>query len=86
MSHFRISSVALRTEGIGGVGTSCQILLIEVVTKSYALTLQLKEAGPPALRPYIAKQDYARHAQCVEVGQKLMQAASDIFLAEIKVR
>jgi len=81
VSHFRISSVALRTEGIGGVGTSCQILLIEVVTKSYALTLQLKEAGPPALRPYIAK-----HAQCVEVGQKLMQAASDIFLAGIKVR
>ena len=84
MSHFRISSGALRIVGIGSVGTRCLILLLEGATKDDALILQLKEAGPSVLEPYVAKKDYASHAQRVVVGQKLMQAASDIFLAGIK--
>jgi uncharacterized protein (DUF2252 family) len=84
MSHFRISSGALRIVGVGSVGTRCLILLLEGPTKDDALILQLKEAGPSVLEPYVAKKDYASHAQRVVVGQKLMQAASDIFLAGIK--
>ncbi len=48
--------------------------------------LQLKEAGPSVLEPYVSKKDYANQAQRVVVGQKLMQAASDIFLAGIQDR
>jgi hypothetical protein len=40
----------------------------------------LKEAGPSVLEPYVAKKYYTSHAQSMVVGQKLMQAASDIFL------
>ncbi len=84
MSHFRVSSGALRIVGIGSVGTRCLILLLEGATKDDALILQLKEAGPSVLEPYVVKKDYDNQAQRVVVGQKLMQAASDIFLAGIK--
>jgi uncharacterized protein (DUF2252 family) len=84
MSHFRVSSCALRIVGIGSVGTRCLILLLEGATKDDALILQLKEAGPSVLEPYVAKKDYDNQAQRVVVGQKLMQAASDIFLAGMK--
>ena len=84
VSHFRISSGALRVVGIGSVGTRCFILLLEGATKDDVLILQLKEAEASVLEPYVAKKDYASHAQRVVVGQKLMQAASDIFLAGIK--
>ena len=84
ISHFRVSSGALRIVGIGSVGTRCLILLLEGDTKDDALILQLKEAEPSVLEPYVAKKDYTSHAQRVVVGQKLMQAASDIFLAGIE--
>jgi len=44
----------------------------------------LKEAESEVLETYVAKKDYASHVQCRMVGQKLIQAASDIFLAGIQ--
>ena len=84
MSHFRIANGALRIVGICSVGTRCLILLFEGVTKDDALILQLKEAGSSVLEPYVSKKDYANQAQRVVVGQKLMQTASDLFLAGIQ--
>ncbi len=83
-SHFRISDEALRVGGIGSIGTRCFIFLLEGANKDEALILQLKEAGPSVLEPYVAKKDYASHARRVVIGQKLMQAASDIFLGWIE--
>ena len=83
-SHFRISSGPLRIIGIGSVGIRCLVLLLEGATKDDALILQVKEAGLAVLETYVAKKNYASHAQRVVVGQKLMQAASDIFLVGIK--
>jgi Uncharacterized protein conserved in bacteria (DUF2252) len=82
--HFRISIGALRIEGIGSIGTRCLVFFLEGTTKDDALILRLKKAGPLVLEPYVPKKDYASHAQRMVVGQKLMQAASDIFLAGIK--
>jgi len=84
VSHFRISDGAFRVGGIGSIGTRCIIFLLEGANKDEALILQLKEAGPSVLEPYVEKKDYASHAQRVVVGQKLMQAASDIFLGWIE--
>lgn len=80
LSHFRVSDVALRVGGIGSVGTLCLIVLLEGGAKDDALILQLKEAGPSVLEPYVIKRDYGNHARRVVLGQRLMQAASDIFL------
>ncbi|WP_235283161.1 DUF2252 domain-containing protein [Methanosarcina sp. 2.H.A.1B.4] len=84
VSHFRISDGALRVGGIGSIGTRCIIFLLEGTEKDEALILQLKEAGPSTLESYVEKKDSASQARRVVVGQKLMQAASDIFLGWIE--
>jgi uncharacterized protein (DUF2252 family) len=80
LSRFRIADAALRVGGVGSVGTRCTILLLEGNTEEDALILQQKEAGPSALEGYLPKRDYASQAERVVVGQRLMQATSDIFL------
>ena len=80
LSRFRIADGALRVGGVGSVGTRCTILLLEGGAEDDALILQQKEAGTSVLEPYVAKRDHASEAQRVVVGQRLMQAASDIFL------
>jgi hypothetical protein len=62
------------------VGTRCIIALLEGGAGDDALILQLKEAGPSVLEAYLPKRGYREHARRVVTGQRLMQAASDIFL------
>lgn len=80
LSHFRITDVALRVGGVGSVGTRCTIILLEGAAEQDALILQQKETGPSALEAYLPKKDYESQAQRVVIGQRMMQAASDIFL------
>jgi uncharacterized protein (DUF2252 family) len=80
LARFRVTDVALRVGGIGSVGTRCMISLLEGDTDRDAIILQHKEAGPSALEPYLPKVEYASQAQRVVIAQRLMQAASDIFL------
>ncbi len=44
------------------------------------LFLQVKEARPSVLEPYAGKSQYSNNGERVIEGQRLMQAASDIFL------
>jgi hypothetical protein len=46
----------------------------------HRLVLQVKEACPSVLEPFVGKPPFAHHGQRVVVGQRLMQCASDIFL------
>jgi uncharacterized protein (DUF2252 family) len=80
LERFRITDAALRVGGVGSVGTRCAITLLEGEDDQDAIILQQKETGPSALEPYLPKLDYPGHAQRVVHGQRLMQAASDIFL------
>jgi uncharacterized protein (DUF2252 family) len=80
LDRFRISDAALRVGGVGSVGTRCFIALLEGDTDEDAIILQQKQAGPSALQAYLPKMDFASQAQRVVIGQRLMQAASDIFL------
>jgi hypothetical protein len=48
------------------------------------LFLQCKEAGPSVLEPVLGKAKFANHGQRVVEGQRLMQAASDIFLGWVR--
>ena len=47
------------------------------------LFLQIKEAQSSVLEPYLGKSEFNNHGQRVE-GQRMMQAASDIFLGWIR--
>jgi uncharacterized protein (DUF2252 family) len=80
LSRFRIADGALRVGGVGSVGTRCTILLLEGGAQDDALILQQKESGTSVLESYMPKRDYDSQAQRVVTGQRLMQAASDIFL------
>jgi uncharacterized protein (DUF2252 family) len=80
LSRFRVTDAALRVGGVGSVGTRCTIALLEGDAADDALILQQKEAGPSALAAYLPSRDYDSQAQRVVIGQRLMQAESDIFL------
>lgn len=80
LQHFKIVDKALRVGGVGSVGTQCFIVLVESQHEDDALILQLKEAGSSVLAPYLPKFSFEHHGRRVVIGQRLMQATSDIFL------
>ena len=55
-------------------------------TKDDPLFLQAKEAQPSVLERFVGASEHANHGQRVVVGQRLMQAASDIFLGWVRVK
>src|SRR3712207_6847247 len=57
---------------------SWMILLLE--DGANPLFLQAKEAGPSVLEAYTGRSEFENSGQRVVVGQRLMQAVSDIFL------
>jgi hypothetical protein len=44
----------------------------------------VKEAGPSVLEPLLGRSHFANHGQRIVEGQRMMQAASDIFLGWIR--
>ena len=80
LSRFRMVDLALRVGGVGSVGTRCWILLLEGGSEDDAIILQQKEAGASVLEGYTMDCTYKSPAQRVVQGQRLIQAASDIFL------
>ena len=80
LQRYHIIDVALRVGGVGSVGTRCTIALLENKDTDDALILQVKEAGSSVLESYLGDRGYKRHAERVVVGQRLVQATSDIFL------
>jgi uncharacterized protein (DUF2252 family) len=44
------------------------------------LLLQIKEAQPSVLAPFAGASSYGNHGERVAVGQRMMQAATDVFL------
>jgi uncharacterized protein (DUF2252 family) len=77
--RFAFHDVAMKAVGIGSVGTQCMIALL-LSEDGSPLLLQLKEARASILERYIEKSAYRNHGERIVQGQRLMQAASDIFL------
>jgi uncharacterized protein (DUF2252 family) len=77
--RYRVQDVAFKVVGIGSVGTRCFVALFYSCDQ-HPLLLQFKEANTSVLEPYAGKSVYKNHGQRVVVGQRLMQASSDIFL------
>jgi len=79
VDRFELKDVAIKVVGVGSVGTICGILLLMADTDD-ALFLQVKEARVSVLEPYAGKSCYPNRGERVVVGQRLTQAASDLFL------
>jgi uncharacterized protein (DUF2252 family) len=84
MESFRIVHLARKVVGVGSVGTRAWIVLLLGRDDSDPLFLQIKEAGSSVLEPYLGKSEFNNHGQRVVEGQRMMQAASDIFLGWIR--
>jgi len=80
VERFRLTRVARKVVGVGSVGTEAWILLMEPDDGVDPLLLQAKQANPSVLAQYLGASEYANQGERVVVGQRLMQAASDIFL------
>jgi len=71
---------ARKVVGVGSVGTRAWIVLMMGRDGEDPLFLQAKEAQESVLERFVGKSKYANCGQRVVAGQRLMQAASDIFL------
>jgi len=80
LEQFEFADMARKVVGVGSVGTRCWIVLVLGRDTSDPLFLQVKEAERSVLEDFAGTSRYANHGQRVVAGQRLMQAASDIFL------
>jgi uncharacterized protein (DUF2252 family) len=80
LDRFRYVESALKVVGVGSVGTRCSVSLLLGDTTSAPLFLQVKEAQESVLAPYLPAGRHEHQGHRVVGGQRLMQAASDIFL------
>lgn len=81
--RYRIEDFARRVVGVGSVGTRCYVALFFCDDRN-SLLLQVKEALRSVLEPYTDPCPYENQGQRVVAGQRLMQAASDMFLGWFK--
>ncbi|HXZ63276.1 MAG TPA: DUF2252 domain-containing protein [Streptosporangiaceae bacterium] len=85
LGRFELADIARKVVGVGSVGTRCWIVLLIVPDGSDPLFLQVKEAEASVLAEFAGRSRHANHGERVVVGQRYMQAASDIFLGWIRV-
>jgi uncharacterized protein (DUF2252 family) len=91
LGKFRFVDMARKVVGVGSVGTRCWVVLLEGRDDDDPLLLQVKEAQESVLAPYLAPASRSRRrvpnqGERVVTGQRLMQAASDIFLGWERVQ
>ena len=84
LERFEIIDAARKVVGVGSVGTRCFIVLLQGRDAQDPLFLQVKEATASVLEPYLRKSRYKQHGERVVQGQRMMQAASDIYLGWTK--
>ena len=80
LARYRVLDTARKVVGVGSVGTRCYLSLLADADARSPIFLQLKEALEPVLAPHAGGSDFSHQGQRVVMGQRLMQAASDMFL------
>ncbi len=86
LEEFRYVHAARKVVGVGSVGTRCYILLLLGRDSNDPLFLQVKEAQASVLERFAGRSVYPHHGQRVVMGQRLMQAATDIFLGWQRIK
>ena len=80
LERFEMVDVARKVVGVGSVGTRALIVLLQGRDSQDPLFLQVKEATRSVLEDHLPKSRYKQSGERVVQGQRMMQAASDIFL------
>jgi uncharacterized protein (DUF2252 family) len=84
LERFQFVDMARKVVGVGSVGTRAFIVLLQGRDQQDPLFLQVKEATASVLEDHLPKSRYRQHGERVVSGQRMMQAASDIFLGWTK--
>ncbi|HEY1177900.1 MAG TPA: DUF2252 domain-containing protein [Phytomonospora sp.] len=84
LERFQVVDVARKVVGVGSVGTWAFIVLLLGRDAQDPLFLQVKQATSSVLEPHLGPSRYRSHGERVVRGQRMMQAASDIFLGWTK--
>ncbi len=85
LEQFQLVDLARKVVGVGSVGTRAWIALLLGRNQEDPLFLQLKEAEASVMEEFVGHSQFHNHGQRVVAGQRLMQAASDIFLGWLHV-
>ncbi|MGZ4691177.1 MAG: DUF2252 domain-containing protein [Acidimicrobiia bacterium] len=80
LKRYSVLDTVRKVVGVGSVGTRCLLLLLMDADGRTPVFLQVEEAMPSVLAPHAGPSEFDHQGQRVVVGQRLMQAASDIFL------
>jgi uncharacterized protein (DUF2252 family) len=84
LERFEVVDMARKVVGVGSVGTRAFIVLLQGRDAHDPLFLQVKEATASVLEANLRKSRYRQHGERVVQGQRMMQAASDIYLGWTK--
>ncbi len=79
LDRYRLVDVADKVVGVGSVGLRCGIVLM-LDPDDAPLVLQIKEARASVLEKFLGRSDRTHSGHRIVHGQRVMQAASDIFL------
>ena len=82
LDRYEVADMAIKVVGVGSVGTFCAIVLL-FAAEDDPLFLQVKEARDSVLAPYVTFPPFPSNGERVVVGQRVMQAASDVFLGHL---
>ena len=85
LEEFELADFARKVVGVGSVGTRAWIALLFGRDGQDPLFLQLKEAEASVLEEFLGPSEFSNHGERVVVGQRLMQATSDIFLGWLHI-
>ena len=84
LERFEIIDMARKVVGVGSVGTRAFIVLLQGRDERDPLFLQVKEATASVLEDHLPKSRFKQPGERVVQGQRIMQAASDIYLGWTK--
>ena len=84
LERFQFVDMAHKVVGVGSVGARAFIVLLQGRDQDDPLFLQVKEATSSVLEDHLPKSRYKHPGERVVQGQRLMQAASDIYLGWTK--
>ncbi len=85
LEEFELTDFARKVVGVGSVGTRAWIALLFGRDGQDPLFLQMKEAEASVLEEFLGPSAFSNHGERVVVGQRLMQATSDIFLGWLHI-
>ena len=86
VESYRFVQLARKVVGVGSVGTRAWVVLLMGRDADDPLLLQLKEAQPSVLAPYVGATTHQSEGRRVVEGQRLLQTAPDHLLGWYRLR